>query len=66
MADPSSSWQQLTPAFQQASGGFGQYSGFWSNYTSATPRDISADPDALTVSYTWTTSWPTVARTPTR
>ncbi|GAA1929685.1 hypothetical protein GCM10009737_34390 [Nocardioides lentus] len=52
VADPSSSWQQLTPAFQQASGGFGQYSGFWSNYTSATPRDVSADPDALTVSYT--------------
>lgn len=41
----------LTPAFQQASGGFGRYQGFWRMYRSATPRDITPDPEGMTVSY---------------
>jgi hypothetical protein len=41
----------LTPEFQKESGGFGRYQQFWRTKSSATPRDITADPAALTVSY---------------
>ena len=41
----------LTPAFQEASGGFGGYSGFWGTIESATPSEIEADPEAMTVAY---------------
>jgi serine/threonine protein kinase len=50
-SDPATTWKQLTPGFQRKSGGFGSYSGFWSQFESATPGDISADPDRLLVSY---------------
>ena len=49
--DPNASFQQLTPAFQQASGGIESYSGFWSTIASATPSNVQADPNAMTVSY---------------
>ncbi|HET6561753.1 MAG TPA: serine/threonine-protein kinase [Marmoricola sp.] len=49
--DPAAAWDRLTPEFQQASGGFGGYRSFWSTIASAEPSDITADPDALTVSY---------------
>ena len=49
--DPSTTWQQLTPSFQRASGGFGSYSGYWGTIASATPSNIQADPQAMTVSY---------------
>ncbi len=51
-SDPRASFAMLTPEFQQASNGFGGYSGFWGTVESATPRDITADPDSLTVTYT--------------
>jgi hypothetical protein len=41
----------LTRSFQKDSGGFGKYQGFWRTISSATPRDITADPAAMTVSY---------------
>ncbi|HEY3530265.1 MAG TPA: serine/threonine-protein kinase [Nocardioides sp.] len=50
-SDQHASWAMLTPAFQQASGGFGRYQGFWRMYRSATPRDITPDPEGMTVSY---------------
>ncbi len=50
-SDQHASWAMLTPRFQQESGGFGHYQGFWRTISSATPRQISPDPAALTVSY---------------
>ncbi len=50
-SDPASTWERLTPGFQRKSGGFGSYQRFWSQFESATPGDISADPDRLLVSY---------------
>ena len=50
-SDQHASWAMLTPAFQQASGGFGSYQGFWRTISSATPRDITPHPAAMTVSY---------------
>ncbi|RYP85842.1 serine/threonine protein kinase [Nocardioides guangzhouensis] len=49
--DPATTWKQLTPSFQQASGGFGSYSGYWGTIASATPSNVQADPQAMTVSY---------------
>ena len=51
-SDPEATFQMLTPEFQEASNGFEGYSGFWGTVESATPRDISADPESLTVTYT--------------
>jgi hypothetical protein len=51
-ADPRATWSRLTPQFQEASGGFGSYRGFWSTIRSAEPSGVSADPEAMTVSYT--------------
>ncbi len=50
-SDPASTWTRLTPDFQRQSGGFDSYKGFWTQFESATPGDISADPDQLVVSY---------------
>jgi serine/threonine protein kinase len=50
-SDPGTTWKRLTPAFQQKSNGFGAYSDFWTQFSSATPGDISVDPERLTVSY---------------
>ena len=50
-SDQHASWAMLTPQFQRASGGFGQYQGYWRTISSATPRDITPDPAAMTVSY---------------
>jgi serine/threonine protein kinase len=51
-SDPETTFAMLTPEFQAASGGFEGYSGFWSTIESATPRDIRADPQSLTTTYT--------------
>jgi serine/threonine protein kinase len=50
-SDQKTSWTMLTPGFQAQSGGFGQYQKFWKDHTSATVTSISADPQALTVTY---------------
>jgi eukaryotic-like serine/threonine-protein kinase len=50
-SDQHASWAMLTRSFQKDSGGFGKYQGFWRTISSATPRDITADPAAMTVSY---------------
>jgi hypothetical protein len=49
--DPAQSWRRLTPAFQDASGGFASYRGFWSGFESATPSNVRANTEAMTVSY---------------
>jgi hypothetical protein len=50
-SDPRSTWQRLTPEFQRQSGGYGAYERWWTQFESATPGDISADPERLLVSY---------------
>lgn len=49
--DPARSWQMLTPKFQRASGGFETYQAFWSGVGDAEILEVTADPDALVVSY---------------
>jgi hypothetical protein len=51
-SDPEATYAMLTPEFQEASNGFDGYSGFWGTVESATPRDVQADPESLTVTYT--------------
>ena len=51
--DPASAFQMLTPSFQEASGGLEGYEGFWGDVDKAKIDSISADPDALEVSYTY-------------
>jgi serine/threonine protein kinase len=50
-SDRHAAWEMLTPAYQDASGGFGSYNGFWSTIASATPSNVTADPEATTVTY---------------
>ena len=50
-SDPSQTWPRLTEGFQAESGGFGSYNSFWRTIESATPRDVEADPENMTVSY---------------
>jgi serine/threonine protein kinase len=49
--DQDASWAMLTQSFQTKSGGFGKYQQFWQMFRSATPRNITADPAAMTVTY---------------
>jgi eukaryotic-like serine/threonine-protein kinase len=49
--DRHTAWAMLTPAYQRASGGFEGYDGFWSTIASAAPRNVTADPAAMTVTY---------------
>jgi serine/threonine protein kinase len=50
-SDQHTSWDMLTTGFQQESGGFGKYQQYWRTISSATPRDITADPADLSVTY---------------
>jgi len=50
-ADPSRSWRMLTPKFQRESGGFDTYREFWSGVGEPDLLEVTADPDALVVSY---------------
>ena len=51
-SSPETTFAMLTPGFQDASGGIDGYSGYWSTIAEATPVEINADPEALTVEYT--------------
>ena len=51
-SDPETAFRMLTPEFQQASGGIDGYRGFWDTIATADLLAFSADPAALTVSYT--------------
>ncbi len=52
VSDPDASWQRLTPAFQNQSGGRSDYDRWWNQFESAKVRNVAADPEAMTVSYT--------------
>ena len=54
VSDPAAAFQMLTPAFQAKSGGIEGYEGFWGEVNNAKIDSISADVDALEVSYTYT------------
>jgi serine/threonine protein kinase len=51
VSDPESAFQMLTPEFQQASHGLQGYLSFWDQVRSAKILSVSADPEALQVSY---------------
>jgi hypothetical protein len=49
--DTRAGFDQLTAKFQQESGGYDGYKGFWDTVESATPSNMKADEEAMTVSY---------------
>jgi hypothetical protein len=51
VSDPASAYDMLTPAFQEQSHGLQGYEDFWDQVRTAKILSISADPDALEVSY---------------
>jgi len=51
-SDPATAFEMLTPDFQAASGGLEGYRSFWDTNETADITAFSADPEALTVSYT--------------
>lgn len=51
-SDPEAGFRMLTPEFQEESGGLDGYTGFWGRVVSADLVSFSADPEALTVTYT--------------
>lgn len=53
-SDPRSGYALLTPAYQQQSNGFDGYRSFWGEVSDPRIQSISADPQDLTVSYTYT------------
>lgn len=50
-SDPEAAFEMLTPQFQEQSGGIDGYRGFWGRVASADLVSFSADPEALTVTY---------------
>jgi hypothetical protein len=51
VSDPASAFQMLTPQYQEQSHGLRGYESFWGEVSNAKILSISADPDALKVSY---------------
>ena len=49
--DSRATFAQLTRKFQRESGGYGGYRGFWGTIETATPSNVEADGEAMTVSY---------------
>ena len=51
LADPPAAWDQLSPRFQEdcCEGDEGNYTGYWNTIATATLRDITADPQQMTV-----------------
>jgi len=54
VSDPRAAFAMLTPSFQEQSKGIEGYESFWDAVQSAEIKKISADPDSLEVSYTYT------------
>jgi len=52
-SDPDAGFALLTPEYQDASGGLDGYTGFWGTVTNPQILDVEADPDNLTVEYTY-------------
>ena len=51
--DPDEGFTMLTPDFQRQSNGIKGYNGFWKDVKDIDVQQVSADPAALTVSYTY-------------
>lgn len=51
--DPAAGFKMLTPDFQRQSNGMKGYRGFWSKVSNLDVTQVSADPEALKVSYTY-------------
>ncbi len=51
--DPRAGYELLTPKFQRESGGYRGYKGFWGRVSGLNVKDVTADPENLTVSYTY-------------
>ena len=49
--DTRATFDQLTRKFQRESGGYRGYKGFWGTVETATPSNVEADGEAMTVSY---------------
>jgi len=49
--DPAAAWSRLTPRYQGAIGGYAAYHDFWSTVAATTVDQVSADPDAATVTF---------------
>jgi serine/threonine protein kinase len=54
VSDPEAAFEQLTPVFQEESGGLSRYLEFWGNVTSTRVESVSADPESLVVTYSYT------------
>ncbi len=50
-SDDHATYAMLTPGFQQQSGDYGGYHGYWKTIASASPRNVTADPAGMTVTY---------------
>lgn len=64
-ADPQSGFALLTPGFQSASQGIAGYRGFWDGVSDVRLNSVSADPQALTVTYNYSYSSNGLSRTQT-
>ena len=51
--DPDAGFALLTEEYQESSGGIDGYTGFWGTVTNPQILDVEADPDNLTVEYTY-------------
>ena len=52
-SDPDAGFALLTPEYQVSSGGIDGYTGFWGTVTNPQVLEVEADPDNLTVEYTY-------------
>jgi hypothetical protein len=51
--DPPTAFDLLTPDYQAESGGLGGYENFWGNVSNVRVESVTADVEALTVTYTY-------------
>ncbi len=52
-SNPATAFQRLSPSYQEASGGLAGYEGFWGRVSGVELKEASADPEALTVTYSY-------------
>ena len=52
-SNPATAFQRLAPAYQKASDGLAGYEGFWGRVDGVELQEATADPEALTVTYTY-------------
>jgi hypothetical protein len=62
-SDPDAGFTMLTADYQRESGGIEGYKGFWGDVSDVDVQKVSADEDALTVSYTYSYDYEGARRT---